>query len=225
MLRSQGMNLKSYLLKRRCRLTSPSSGQATSTSQLHHPKLAACHSRAALERCRQPYSHGPWPERVRSAAGSFPCLGGRSEAMVRSKWGSLLVANRLSRRRISVFLLLSRRKPEAHPCQPPGMVRQSASSSPATRRSPMLGSTTLGAEVTNVSGHCVWILLDDEELALPYSEFPWFKSATIQQILNVVRPTADHLFWPDLDIDLSVESIRHPERFPLRAKSTLQPAA
>ena len=86
----------------------------------------------------------------------------------------------------------------------------------------MLGTTTLAAEVTNVSGHCVWILLDDEELALPYSEFPWFKAATIQQILNVLRPTADHLFWPDLDIDLSVESIRHPERFPLRAKSTFQ---
>jgi hypothetical protein len=57
------------------------------------------------------YSHGPWPERVRSAAGAFPFLGGRSEAMVRSKWGSLFVANRLPRRRISVFLLLSRRKP------------------------------------------------------------------------------------------------------------------
>jgi hypothetical protein len=24
-----------------------------------------------------------------------------------------------------------------------------------------------------------------------------------------------HLYWPDLDIDLAVESIRHPEQFPL----------
>ena len=87
----------------------------------------------------------------------------------------------------------------------------------------MPGTTTLGAEITNVSGHCVWILIDDEELALPYSEFPWFKAATIQQILNVLRPSADHLYWPDLDIDLSVESIRHPERFPLQAKSTYLP--
>jgi len=88
----------------------------------------------------------------------------------------------------------------------------------------MPGTTTLGAEVTNVSGHCVWILIDDEELALPYSEFPWFKAGTIQQILNVVRPTPDHLFWPDLDIDLSIQSIRHPERFTLMAKSAFQPA-
>lgn len=64
------------------------------------------------------------------------------------------------------------------------------------------------------------MLIDDGELALPYAEFPWFKEATIQQILNVLGPTADHLYWPDLDVDLSVESIRHPENFPLRAKST-----
>ena len=48
MLRSQGMNWKSYLLKRRCRPTSPSSGQATTSNQLRHPMLLACHSRAAL---------------------------------------------------------------------------------------------------------------------------------------------------------------------------------
>jgi hypothetical protein len=44
----------------------------------------------------------------------------------------------------------------------------------------MPGTTTLAAEVANVSGHCVWMLINDEELALPYSEFPWFKAATIQ---------------------------------------------
>ncbi len=84
----------------------------------------------------------------------------------------------------------------------------------------MPGTTTLAAEITNVSGHWIWMLIDNEELALPYSEFPWFKAATIQQILNVVRPTSDHLYWPGLDVDLSIQSIRHPERFPLRSNST-----
>ncbi|MBD2718258.1 DUF2442 domain-containing protein [Synechococcus sp. FACHB-909] len=89
----------------------------------------------------------------------------------------------------------------------------------------MPGTTTLEAEVTNVSSHCIWMLIDDEELALPYSEFPWFKLATIQQVINVLRPSPDHLYWPDLDVDLSVESIRHPEMFPLRAKSTFKPSS
>ena len=87
----------------------------------------------------------------------------------------------------------------------------------------MLGTTTLGAEITNISAHCIWILIDDEELALSYSEFPWFVTATIQQVIYVLRPTADHLYWPDLDVDLFVESIRHPDMFPLRVKSTFQP--
>jgi hypothetical protein len=38
----------------------------------------------------------------------------------------------------------------------------------------MPGTTTLAAEVKSVSGDCVWMLIDDEELALPYAESPWF---------------------------------------------------
>ena len=79
----------------------------------------------------------------------------------------------------------------------------------------MLGTVTLGAEVTNVSKHCFWLLLGDEEIAVPFSEFPWFKKATIEQLSEVHRPTENHLYWPQLDIDLSLESIRNPENFPL----------
>jgi Protein of unknown function (DUF2442) len=79
----------------------------------------------------------------------------------------------------------------------------------------MLGIATLAAEVTHVSRHGFWLLLGDEELAVPFSEFPWFKSATIEQLSVVERPTENHLHWPQLDIDLSVESIRTPGAFPL----------
>ena len=82
----------------------------------------------------------------------------------------------------------------------------------------MHGTVTLGAEVTNVSGHCLWLLLDDEELAVPYADFPWFRKATIEQISDVQRPTKDHLYWPQLDVDLSVESIRNPDAFPLASR-------
>ena len=83
----------------------------------------------------------------------------------------------------------------------------------------MPGTVTLGAEVTNVSTHCFWLLLGDEELAVPFSEFPWFKKATIEQLSDVQWPTPDHLYWPQLDADLSVESIRDPAAFPLVAKA------
>jgi len=83
----------------------------------------------------------------------------------------------------------------------------------------MHGIATSGAEVTNVSTHCFWLLLGDEELAVPFDEFPWFKKATIEQLANVERPTENHLYWPQLDVDLSVESIRNPGSFPLVSKS------
>jgi hypothetical protein len=83
----------------------------------------------------------------------------------------------------------------------------------------MHGIITLAVEVTNVSKHCFWLLLGDEELAVPFVEFPWFMKATIEQLSDVQRPSEDHLYWPQLDVDLSVESIRQPEAFPLASKS------
>ena len=83
----------------------------------------------------------------------------------------------------------------------------------------MHGSVTLEIEITNVSTHCLWRLLGDEEQAVPFSDFPWFKTATIEQLHAVQRPTEDHLYWSQLDIDLSVESIRSREAFPLVSRS------
>ncbi|MBI3570776.1 MAG: DUF2442 domain-containing protein [Gammaproteobacteria bacterium] len=85
-------------------------------------------------------------------------------------------------------------------------------------KSAKLGKSTSTAEVTNVSKHGFWILLGDEELFVPFSTFPWFKDAPVSQLLNVEWPQPHHLYWPDLDVDLVVESIRHPEKFPLVSK-------
>lgn len=45
--------------------------------------------------------------------------------------------------------------------------------------------------------------------------FPWFKDASIAEITRVELPSPHHLQWPDLDIDLVVDSLVHPERYPL----------
>ena len=81
----------------------------------------------------------------------------------------------------------------------------------------MHGSITSAVEVTNISKHGFWLLLDNEELFLPFEEFPWFRSATIELLTGVERPTAGYLYWPQLDVDLAVQSIRNPALFPLVA--------
>lgn len=82
----------------------------------------------------------------------------------------------------------------------------------------MPGAATLTVEVTNVSKHYFWLLLDNEELVVPFSDFPWFRSATIEQLSDVERPTENHLYWPEIGVDLAVESIRKPADFPLISK-------
>jgi hypothetical protein len=77
------------------------------------------------------------------------------------------------------------------------------------------GMITSGVEVANVSPHGFWLLIASEELFVPFVSFPWFRDATIAQITNVEMPSVRHLYWPSLDVDLSVESIRKPKAFPL----------
>jgi hypothetical protein len=85
-------------------------------------------------------------------------------------------------------------------------------------------SSTLGnnisaaTEVTHISSHGLWLLTQGKELFLAYEDFPWFKSQTVEAIIHVQELSPNHLYWPDMDIDLSIESIENPKRFPLVAK-------
>lgn len=87
-------------------------------------------------------------------------------------------------------------------------------------KSAMLGTATSEVEVTNISRHGFWLLIHDQEVFLPFEQFPWFKDAPIGKILNVTLPSAHHLYWPDLDIDLAVESLYHPEQYPLVSRAS-----
>jgi hypothetical protein len=84
--------------------------------------------------------------------------------------------------------------------------------------SALLGSSTSEAEITHISKNGVWLLLADEELFMSFDDFPWFKDAPVAKILEVEWPSKDHLYWPSLDVDLSIESVRNPSKFPFKQK-------
>jgi hypothetical protein len=67
------------------------------------------------------------------------------------------------------------------------------------------------------------MLLGTEELLVSSTEFPWFKKATVEQITQVERPTPNHLYWPLLDVDLSVDALRDPAAFPLMFRPNTAP--
>ncbi|HMM34142.1 MAG TPA: DUF2442 domain-containing protein [Thermoanaerobaculia bacterium] len=81
------------------------------------------------------------------------------------------------------------------------------------------GTSTSAVEVSNVSVHGFWLLLGQEELFIPFKDFPWFRKATIDDLTTVSLPSPGHLHWPALDIDLAVDSVRTPRAFPLVSRA------
>jgi hypothetical protein len=79
----------------------------------------------------------------------------------------------------------------------------------------------LGAEVQHISSHGFWVFLETQnrELFLSFREFPWFADASVRE-LSLIEVERGHILrWPELDVDLDVHRIEHPERFPLMDRS------
>ena len=82
-------------------------------------------------------------------------------------------------------------------------------------RSLKRGKTTSGCEVTNISQHGFWILANGAEYFLPFDKFPWFKDARVGEITELEFSHGHHLYWPKLDVDLSLDIIREPDKYRL----------
>ena len=53
---------------------------------------------------------------------------------------------------------------------------------------------------------------------LSYNHIPWMLTASIGDVLNVRMSGRNAIEWPTLDVDLEIESLKHPERYPLIMK-------
>ncbi len=82
----------------------------------------------------------------------------------------------------------------------------------------MAGNVTSQTEVSGITTHGFWLLLGDEELFVSFEQFPWFRSASVEKIFHVEHPQPHHLYWPELDVDLDIASIKQPDLFPLVAR-------
>ena len=77
------------------------------------------------------------------------------------------------------------------------------------------GKNTSKVEVQNISSNGFWLFVKDKEYFLPFETYPWFKEAKISEIQNVRLHHKHHLSWPSLDIDLEIESIESPNKYPM----------
>ena len=69
---------------------------------------------------------------------------------------------------------------------------------------------TLSPKVTHISKHVMWLALGKEELLIAFERFTQFKQATVAQLSDIQQPHVGQLYWPQLDVDVPVESLRKP---------------
>jgi hypothetical protein len=80
---------------------------------------------------------------------------------------------------------------------------------------PVLGRAISKAEVQDITPNGLWVFVNGKEYMLPFTQYPWFKGAKVSEVLNLQLLHTSHLYWPDLDVDLGLEVLDQPERFPL----------
>ncbi len=76
--------------------------------------------------------------------------------------------------------------------------------------------------VKNVSQHGFRIFIGDREMYVSFADFPWFEQASIRELSTVELPSPHHLYWPELDVDLAVDSLDHPDCYPLVSRGHLR---
>ena len=70
-------------------------------------------------------------------------------------------------------------------------------------------------EILGLTPHALWLIVGGSELMLDFKRFPWFARASLEDVCDVTLLHGQHLCWPRLDVDLHIDSIEQPERFPL----------
>ena len=76
-----------------------------------------------------------------------------------------------------------------------------------------ISSTSVDVLMINDRG--IMLSVQGQDYFLSYNRVPWMRDATINEVLDVQMSGKNAIEWPKLDIDLEVESLKHPERYPL----------
>ena len=73
------------------------------------------------------------------------------------------------------------------------------------------------SQVTSVEKDGFWLLTNAGEFFVSFEQYPAFKKATIQQIFKFRERFGD-FHWDELDIDIELDALKYPERYPLKFK-------
>ena len=79
-----------------------------------------------------------------------------------------------------------------------------------------VGKNISNVSVVRISPFGIWLLVNGEEFFLKYEDYPYFKNQKVRSIKNVKISNGSHLYWPSLDVDLTVDNLKNPSKYPLK---------
>jgi len=78
--------------------------------------------------------------------------------------------------------------------------------------------TGISVSVENITPFGIWLFIKGNEYFLSYEDYPYFRDRTISSIQNVQLLHGYHLYWPELDVDLEIDNLENPDKYPLKYK-------
>jgi Protein of unknown function (DUF2442) len=79
---------------------------------------------------------------------------------------------------------------------------------------------TISAGVENITPFGIWLFVKGKEYFLSCENYPYFREQVLSAIHDVQLLHGYHLYWPQLDVDLEIDNIENPERYPLRFRTS-----
>jgi len=66
----------------------------------------------------------------------------------------------------------------------------------------------------------IFLSVYENDYYLSFNRLPWFRDAKLSDIINVSMLGEDAIRWDALDVDLEIDSLKYPEKYPLVMKRT-----
>ena len=76
----------------------------------------------------------------------------------------------------------------------------------------------ISVSVENITPFGLWMYVKEKEYFLSYKDYPYFKEQTLRSIQNVQLLHGFHLYWPELDVDLEIDNLENPQKYPLKSR-------
>lgn len=69
-----------------------------------------------------------------------------------------------------------------------------------------------------INAQGIMLSVQGNDFFISYNRMPWLRDARISDVLNVRMSGRSAIEWETLGVDLEIESLKHPERYPLIMK-------